>query len=450
MSNVQLRLTTCAAKRVLEHLKQRRSPEPVAFALARHARTLRGDLVLVDQIVIPPASAFLPSGEHGARWKGSYMIELLNDAAAKGRGLFIFHFHSGSPVQMSRDDLASGSELLPKFQLVVPTRPHGSIVVGEDSVAGLILMPGREAPSERFTLRFFERRMVTYPLPEDPPPDRLRFERQPLVRGSRVSKILAQTKIAVVGQSGGGTHVAQQLAQLGVGEIYGIDDDHVEEGNRYAAVLIGEEDVKRKGPKVEAVRKHVVRTVPSVKYTPVAARVPETEALEVLKQADIIVGCVNNLHARADLQEVAHRYLIPYVDIGLSIETERDSSEEFPRIQTVPGNVFTFAPGGPCLWCIDFLTEEKLQMETQSRGRPYLRTVDNPDALVVSFNGVLASQAVNEVLQLLTGFAPEEYQSLYKKYDGLAGVLSPVIVRRNQRCPKCASFLGAGDPVWRS
>lgn len=449
MSSVQLRLTNHATKRLLEHLKQLRFPESVTFAFARHAKTPRHELVLIDDIVIPPVRAFLPSMGHGARWKGSYMIELLNQAAARECGLFIFHFHGASPVRMSGDDLTSGGELLPKFQLIIPTRPHGSIVLGEDSVAGLILMPGRETPTERFTFRLFERKMVTYPLPEDPPRERLRFARQPLARGSRVWKILAQSRIAVVGQSGGGIHVTQQLAQLGVGEILGIDDDHVEEGNRYAAVLIGDEDIKSKSPKVEAVRNHVVRIVPSVKYTPVAARVPEKEALEALKQADIIVGCVNNLHARADLQEVALRYLIPYIDIGLSVETERDSREEFPLIQAIPGNVFTFVPGGPCLWCTEFLTEKKLEKETEFRGRPYLRTVDNADALVVSFNGVLASQAVNEVLQLLTGFASEEHLSFYKKYDGFAGVLSPWTVRRNELCPKCASLLAAGDPAWR-
>lgn len=449
MSSVQVRLTTRAANRLHGHLNQFRFPEPVAFAFARHAGAPRRDLVLINEIVIPPTSAFLSSRGHGARWKGSYTIELLNEAAARECGLFIFHAHGGGPVRMSGDDLASAHELLPKFQLVIPTRPHGSIVLGEDSAAGLILMPSEDTPAEKLTLRFFGRKTVTYPLPEDTPRERLRFERQPLARGSRVWKVLAQTKVAVVGQSGGGIHVTQQLAQLGVGEIFGIDDDHVDEGNRYAAVLIADEDIQSKSSKVEAVRKHVVRIVPGVKYTPVAARVPEQEAVDALKKADIIVGCVNNLHARADLQEIAHRYLIPYIDIGLSLETLAESGEEFPSLGAIAGNVFTFVPGGPCLWCIDFLTEEKIEKETESRGRPYLRTVDNADALVVSFNGVLASQAVNEVLQLLTGFAPEEYLSFYKKYDGFAGVLSPWTVHRNERCPRCTSFLAGGDPTWR-
>lgn len=449
MSSVQIRLANQSAKQLHEHLRQFRLPEPVAFGFVRHATTPRNKLALVRDIVIPPPRGFLPSMGHGARWKGSYMMELLNEAAANQCGLFIFHFHGGSPVRMSGDDLTSARELLPKFQMIIPSRPHGSIVLGEDSAAGLVLMPDQDAPADRFALRLFDKGMVTFPLPEDSPREQLRFERQPLARGSRVWKILAEAKVAVVGQSGGGIHVTQQLVQLGVGQIFGIDEDHVEEGNRYAAVLIGEEDITEKRRKVEAVRGHVVRIVPSVKYTPVPTRVPEQEALDALKQADIIVGCVNNLHARADVQEIALRYVIPYIDVGLVVDTDCESGDEFPPIRAVSGNVFTFVPGGPCLWCTDFLTEAKLEKETEFRGRPYLKTTDRTDALVVSFNGVLASQAVTEVLQLLVGFAPEDSLSFYKKYDGFAGALLPCAVKRNERCVKCRSFLAAGDPIWR-
>jgi hypothetical protein len=407
-------------------------------------------LVLINEIVIPPSSAFLPSGRHGARWKGSYTVEILNDATAKECGLFILHSHHRGPAQMSNDDLTSAGELLPKFQLIMPGRPHGSIVLGEDSVAGVILMPGQVTPSERFTFRFFVQGMVTFPLPDDPPRERLRFQQQPLACGSRVRKILRQSTIAVVGQSGGGIHVTQQLVQLGAGEIFGIDDDCVEEGNRYAAVLIGEEDITEKRRKVEVVRRQVVRFMPSVKYTPVPARVPEQEALDALKQADIIVGCVNNLHARADIQEIALRYLIPYIDVGLVVRTDPEPGDEFPLVQAVSGNIFTFVPGGPCLWCTEFLTEAKLEKETDFRGRSYLRSPDGIDALVVSFNGVLASQGVNEALQLLVGFAPEDCLYFYKKYDGFAGTLLACTVRKDERCAKCGSLLAAGDPIWKT
>jgi hypothetical protein len=263
-----------------------------------------------------------------------------------------------------------------------------------------------------------------------------------------VRRIVAQCRIAVVGQSGGGTHVTQQLLQLGLGEVIGIDDDHVDEGNRFAGVGVGEKDIQKQRSKVAAVRRNLARIFPSVKYTAVCEPLPQAKALSAVRRADLIVGCVNNLHARADIQEVALRYLIPYVDIGLTIPAEDDPGEEFPAIRAISGNVFTFTPGGPCLWCTDFLTDEKLAEETERRSRPYLKTPDNADALVVSFNGLLASQAVTEVLQLLTGFAPQDAVSVYKKYDGFTGTLLPWAVKKNDTCPRCNILLGAGDPIW--
>jgi hypothetical protein len=377
------------------------------------------------------------------------MIELLNRASAANCGLFLFHSHGGGKARMSSDDLASARELLPKFQLVVPSRPHGSVVMTESSAAGLILMPGQDVLADAPTVRTFRHHMVTWPVPDDPLREHLRFDRQPLARGSQVRKILAGCAIAVVGQSGGGTQVTQQLLQLGVGEVMGIDDDRVEEGNRVAGVGIGENDILKRRLKVETVRRNIARLFPSARYVPVRARLPERKALEAVKRADLIVGCVNNLHARADIQDVALRYLIPYADIGLTIAAQTHRAEEFALIQAISGSIFTFIPGGPCMWCTEFLTDQKLAEETRLRGRPYLETGDNTEALVVSFNGLLASQAVTEVLRLITGFGPQDEFSVYRKYDGFAGALVPCCVKKNESCTRCNRLLGLGDPVWK-
>ena len=83
----------------------------------------------------------------------------------------------------------------------------------------------------------------------------------------------------------------------------------------------------------------------------VNARVPEPAALEALKTADIIIGCVDNLHARADLQEVAWRYLIPcHIDVGANIRALKGGRRKRPASRSA-GNVYVFIPGGFCAWC---------------------------------------------------------------------------------------------------
>jgi hypothetical protein len=349
---------------------------------------------------------------------------------------------------MSRDDLDSARQLLPKFQLIAPNRPHGSVVFGTDSADGLVLMPGESQFTAKIAIRHFAERMVDWPLPVTSPSELLRFERQPLVRGPLIRAILRRRKVVVVGQSGGGTHVSLQLAQHGFGEIYGIDDDCVDDGNRFSGVGFSERDAAERRQKIAVLRERISLLARSVRYIPVRNHVPEQAAIDVLKMADIIVGCVNNLHARADLQEFALRYAVPYVDLGLILKTAENSPDEFPPIEIISGNIFTYVPGGACMWCTGFLSEDKLAAETSRRGRPYLHTKDNADAHVLSFNGLLASQAVNDILNLITGFSRADQTSTYRKYDGFKGTLLPCLIKKNERCEKCMSYLAAGDPIW--
>src|SRR5882672_1309004 len=145
--SIQIRIPSSLVSRLLKEVYRLAPREPIVFAFGSHARTSSRDLILIRDVVIPPESAFMSSHGHGARWKGAYTIELLNRALNQNLGLFLFHAHPGSKhVELSRDDRNSAGQLLPKFQLVLPDRPHGSIVLGKESVAGLVLMPNTDKP----------------------------------------------------------------------------------------------------------------------------------------------------------------------------------------------------------------------------------------------------------------------------------------------------------------
>ena len=251
MSELQVRIPSTVLETLRRELNRAAAGrEPVVFGLASHADIGRARLVLVREVIVPPESAFLQSSGHGARWKGAYMIELLNRALAQQLGLFIFHSHgrfdptfgSSAATRMSQDDRQSASVLLPKFQSVAPHRPHGSIVLGGGSVAGLLLMPGSRALIESFSTRVFTNGMITTPQPgtED---ELLLLQRQPITANPIVERILRNTTVAVVGLSGGGSQVLPQLAALGIGKIIGVDNQRVERGNQYATSRLGWLDV---------------------------------------------------------------------------------------------------------------------------------------------------------------------------------------------------------------
>src|SRR5439155_4950264 len=260
------------------------------------------------------------------------------------------------------------------------------------------------------------------------------FARQLAVVRDDGQRALGHARVAVVGLGGGGSHVVQQLAHLGIGEIIVIDSDRIERTNQHRIVGVTWLDVWLKRPKVDVMYRLVRRIGNGSRCRRVEEKVPEPAAIEALKQATVIVGCLDNLHARLDLQDISWRLLIPYVDIGVSIRPVEGAEENDPRV-SIGGNVITLIPGGFCLWCCGFLSNEKLALELNGPNRGYFQNHEG-EAQVVSLNGVVASQAVNEVLQLLTGFAGTgithadvaidlngSEQRGFKKLNGTSGTL---------------------------
>lgn len=116
--------------------------------------------------------------------------------------------------------------------------------------------------------------------------------------------------------------------------------------------------------------------------------------------------------------------------------------------------------GGFCLWCCGFLSDEKLALELNGPNRSYFQNRTG-EAQVVSLNGVVPSQAVSEVLQLLTGFAgtgirhadvavdPDGTdQRGFKKFNGTSGTLQEWGAIRRPTCGHCIATLARGTVTW--
>jgi ThiF family len=281
------------------------------------------------------------------------------------------------------------------------------------------------------------------------------FARQALLLGAEGQTALRTSTVAIAGAGGGGSHVIQQLLYAGVGRIIVIDPDVYENSNRHRLVSAEQKDLGR--PKVDIFHRLARKIGLGGRIQSVRAAIPDGQAIQALLKADVVVGCVDTLFTRADLQEIASRYLIPYVDIGATIRPVPDAADGDPRV-VVSGNVLSFIPGSFCMWCSGFLSDEKLKQEQNGPTRGYFEK-NNQEAQVVSFNGVVASQAVSEVLQLLTGFRGAGLLQAdlqlsrtgvfrgYKKFDGVAGTLTEWGGARRVDCPHCKDTLAAGDII---
>lgn len=446
-NEIEIRIPHSIGENLKDKIYESWKHERVAFALASHANIQGKLLILIKEIYHLNDEEYMDSVNHGASWKGASILPIINIAIQKKLGIFVFHshFHKGR-VSLSTDDFESAKRILPSYQNLVPWRPHGSIVLGEEHAAGVILHPDKETFDILSRLRWLENNISDWDdqkLNQDPTDVNRIYHRQSIMIKNTGQNVLNKSKIAVVGLSGGGSHVVQQLAHLGIGEIISIDSDTVTTENRHRMIGLRKIDVFLKRKKTAVLKRLTKQINKNIKFTPVPFNVPTQTAINYLKRADIVVGCVDTLQARSDIHELCQRYLIPYVDIGLLITMDRENE----TVNAIGGNIFTMIPGRECMWCTGIISEKRLNDETGGRPRSYIRGGEE-QAQVVSFNGLLASAAVNSVFQLLIGFTNHDKSYALIKYDGMKNTLEGWLTKRNDACLNCKSHLGAGDPVW--
>jgi molybdopterin-synthase adenylyltransferase len=230
-----------------------------------------------------------------------------------------------------------------------------------------------------------------------------RFESQSFL-GPESDAILAGVQVGIVGLGGGGSHIAQQLAHVGVQRYVPVDHDIVELKNLNRVVGATAEDVKARRPKVQ-IAERIIRSInPTAEV--IACRCKWQEALKQLRGCDLIFGCVDSYRERDELERFTRRHLIVYLDLGMDVH------EAANRTFVVSGQTVLSSPGGPCLWCLGILNEDRITREAQRYGRTGARPQ------VVWSNGVLASLAVGLFVQLLCPWHGKPQIAACCEFDG--------------------------------
>jgi molybdopterin-synthase adenylyltransferase len=262
-----------------------------------------------------------------------------------------------------------------------------------------------------------------------------RLDRQSFL-GPDSDAVLDAATIGVVGLGGGGSHVVQQTAHMGIGRYANADPDIIEDTNTNRLIGGTLADVGAKRPKVEIAERLIRGLNPKARIV----SVPDNwhAAVDDLKLCDVIVGAVDSFKEREQLERFARRHLIPYIDIGMDVH---DLGE---KGFLVSGQVILSMPGSPCMRCCGFITDERLEQEAKLYGAAGSRPQ------VVWSNGVLASTAVGLLTQILTPWYPNPPRFVFLDYDGNEGTVTPnarMELLKNQACPHHPPD-ETGDPLF--
>jgi molybdopterin/thiamine biosynthesis adenylyltransferase len=356
---------------------------------------------------------------------------------AKRQSLSILPVHThpfgdGVP-RFSSTDVAGERRLLPVLERLTGA-PTGAVVIGPereavatwvDDVRRVVgrcreigVSPTRATENDRTTVN----RMLS---------------RNVLAFGSVGQARLSSLCVAVVGASGTGSHVCEQMIRLGVGRLIVVDDDHVEEENLNRIVTAFSADARRRRGKPAVVRAYAKRVQGPTVVEAVKGNVLDPKIARHLFNADTIFSCTDTVSSRAVMNRIAVQRFIPLWDCGTEISSAGDTRlRAFARVRVV-------FSGAACLVCMGAIDPHQLRIELlpptereRERDLGYIRDANVPAPAVVSLNGIAASLAMMRFLEWAVAENPTSPgQWVYRSY---AGDVRAVEAQRLSDCPVCS------------
>jgi len=219
-----------------------------------------------------------------------------------------------------------------------------------------------------------------------------------------MAAVLGRLTAVVIGVSGTGSVVAEQLARLGFGRVILIDFDHIERGNLNRILNSRLSDAEARHLKVEMFAKAIEGHRGSGVAQAVAASVINRDAVLAASQGDVIFSCVDTLEGRQIADLAAAAFLIPLFDVGVVIPVGRRGEEI--TIADVCGRIDYIQPGGTTLQDRGVYSPESLRAEYLRKVAPeahqkeleagYITGMAEEAPAVITLNMRAASGCVNE------------------------------------------------------
>jgi hypothetical protein len=343
-------------------------------------------------------------------WSTEGLLAILQNASAKKLSVLKIHSHPGGYPQFSNIDDVADRELFDSVSgWMDDDCPHVSAVMLPN---GEVF--GRAVTSELNFINL-ERIAVTgddmllwggsaNTVTED---FSLRT-RQTFGEGT-VNKLKSMTAV-VVGCSGTGSPVIEQLVRLGIGKIILIDPDTIEKKNLNRIYNSTMEDALQHNRKVDVLRQAIDNIGLGTVVTPLGNNLYDNvEILKLVAGSDVVFGCMDSVDGRHLLNQLATFYLIPYIDIGIKLISDGNGG-----VDQIMGTVHYLQPGGSTLLSRGVYTAEDLRAAAmfrtdidhyrEQKKMGYIADVRVESPAVISINTQLASMAVNEFLARLHRF----------------------------------------------
>jgi hypothetical protein len=414
----QLNISSSHYERLKKHLYPGDGLEAVAIALCGRLNNKNHHKLLVNEIVLIPY-AECERNRDLVSWKTERIIPLLEKAMKYHYALVKIHSHPGGYEQFSSVDDESDRRLFSSiFGWMDGEHPHASAIMLPDGrIFGRVFNTQME--EERLSRVTVVGDIITiwnYALGKSAELEVGKRTAQAFGEGT--FGLLKIMRVGVVGCSGTGSPVIEQLVRLGVGTIVIVDPDKVELKNLNRILNTTRADAMEKRDKVEVLKAAIQKMDLGTEVIEISQNVfDDKECLRQLAECDVIFGCVDSVDGRDLLNKLCAYYLIPYFDLGIKLEADGNGG-----ISKIVGTVNYIQPGKSTLFSRGLYDAEDLKAAGLYRLNPesfpelvknsYIKNINVNRPAVISVNMMIGSYAVNEFLNRVHPYKvepPNEY-----------------------------------------
>jgi ThiF family/Prokaryotic homologs of the JAB domain len=438
-----------AADQLRQHLFPGDGLEAAALLLCAEAGERRRKL-LGREIIAVPHSHCTRTGNF-ITWPGEYVEAAIDRAALRGAVVIAVHSHPGGLYAFSSADDESDRTLMSALRHGTERMAGSAIMIPSGAVRARVYESDRAATPVDLVMTAGPDLLTCWhdggtgagPLPA------------PMAFTGAMRGWLGRISVCVIGVSGTGSIVAEQLARLGVGEIILIDFDKVEERNLNRILNSSLADIG--AYKVEMFAAAIRRYQPDCEVVPLPSSIATHDAILAASEADVLFSSVDTAEGRHIADRLSAYFAMPLFDVGVAIPTEAAPAGG-RRIAEVYGRLDYVYPGGSSLMDRGVYDAALLETEYLARAAPdalaqkiadgYLRGIVEEAPGVITLNMRAASACVIEFIARLFPFRqfPNEARarSIFMLAEGDEDTFAESQFTAGDRFPVA---LGVTDPL---
>lgn len=408
-SKCTLTMTQRAHQQLNRHLFPTDKKEAAAVLVCTRVPGARQRL-LVQHVILVPYAACSERDAAYISWPSEYIEQGIDLAERRQLTLILIHSHPGGTPNFSPMDDRSDQEIIPCIFAAGGITHGTAVMLPNGFIFGRMYTPEMDvSPIDLVSvvgtdLQFFWGA------------DLSRSTGRPMAFSSLMTAELANLTASIVGVSGTGSIVAEQVCRLGFGRVILIEYDKVEDKNLNRILNTVKADADRNEPKVTVFsnRANQYRAEPYVKS--VDANLLSREAILAAAEADVLFSCVDKLRARSVADLMAQVFLLPLLDVGVGISTRRTANGEVV-VDEVTGRIDYVQPDSSSLFTRGVYSAATLQAEALSESDPaahadqvrrgYIDGVPEQAPAVISLNMRAASACVMEFIARAYPFRQE-------------------------------------------